>query len=215
MTAPPATVALPEALPTFVPDARYSVEEWLAIEEVTGEKYEYHDGRLVSVRGMAGGTWRHALIGNNCGAVAFNLLKARADQFADCNTLSSDLRVNIPGTTRYVYSDLTIVCGAPRFDEVVPTAIVNPLVVFEVTSPSSRDYDENLKFDFYGRLDALREYVIVHQHRRSVEVRSRTETSATWRTRLYAEDDGGFALDALGGAEFPYADVYRGWSASK
>ena len=34
----------------FVPDRRYSVEEWLAIEEATGERYEYHEGRLVSVR---------------------------------------------------------------------------------------------------------------------------------------------------------------------
>ena len=204
-------IILPDALPTFVPDGRYTVEEWLAIEEATGEKYEFHDGRLISVRAMAGGTWKHALIGNNCGAIAFNTLKANTDGFPACRALSSDLRIYIPELSRYLYPDLTIVCGDPEFDETVPSAIVNPRIVFEVTSPSSREYDEDLKFNFYSRLSPLREYVIVHQHRRAAEVRSRPDATSPWRTRVFAEDDGGFSLDSLGGAAFPYEDVYRGW----
>ena len=32
------------------PHRRYSLEEWQTIEELTGERYEYHEGKLVSVR---------------------------------------------------------------------------------------------------------------------------------------------------------------------
>ena len=49
-------------LPTFVPDKGFTVEEWLAVEDVTDERYEFHDGKLVSVRAMAGGTYRHAML---------------------------------------------------------------------------------------------------------------------------------------------------------
>ena len=208
-------IILPDALPTFVPDGRYTVEEWLAIEEATGEKYEFHDGRLISVRAMAGGTWKHALIAGNVaylgGGVVRGLAESVEKRMYDCHLLSSDLRIYIPELSRYLYPDLTIVCGDPKFDDTVPSAIVNPRIVFEVTSPSSREYDEDLKFNFYSRLSPLREYVIVHQHRRAAEVRSRPDATSPWRTRVFAEDDGGFSLDSLGGAAFPYEDVYRGW----
>ena len=208
-------IKLPDALPTFVPDGRYSVEEWLAIEQATGEKYEYHDGKLVSVRAMAGGTWKHTLIAGNVAFLGGGFVRDLAGQVqgkeTNCNVLSSDLRIYIPELTRYLYPELTIVCGNPTFDETVPSAIVNPRIVFEVTSPSSREYDEDLKFSFYSQLSPLHEYVIVHQHRRAAEVRSRPNADSAWRTRVFAEDDGGFELDSLGGAEFPYDDVYRGW----
>ncbi len=204
------TQVLPK-LSTFVPDSRYTIQQWLAIEEVTGEKYEYHDGNLVSVRAMAGGTFVHAQITFNLGGVAYRDLQAQ--ERADCTGLSSDLRVYIPEENRYLYPDLTIVCGKPEFDVTVPTAIVNPLIVFEVTSPSSRDYDEHAKFDFYGQLPSLREYVIVSQDRRRVEVRMREQASAPWKSSFYTEANPAFDLPSLPGAAFSFEEVYRNWEA--
>lgn len=203
-------MAIKEALPalaTFVPDNCYFVEGWLAIERVTGEKYEYHAGRLVSVRAMAGGTFTHAVVGHNLNRVSFNALQAA--EHDGCTGASSDLRVYIPEENRYLYPALTIVCESPEFDTTVPSAVVNPLVVFEVTSPSSREYDENLKFDFYSQLPSLREYVIVSQARRRAEVRSREQTGEPWHVHVYTDANPEFALASLPGASFPFADVYR------
>lgn len=207
---------LPHYLPTFVPDDRFTIEAYLAIEEATGKRYEYHDGELVSVEAMAGGSYMHAVIGGNIiRDVGNGLITAEeADgSFADCDAASSDLRIAIEGGTRYLYADAAVVCGEPIYDEIIPTAIVNPVAVFEVLSPSSDQYDRGLKFEFYGALSTLREYVLVDQERRRVEVRHRADQTSPWRYSTYTESDKVVSLPSLG-IELPLNRLYRGWKPS-
>ena len=93
---------------------------------------------------------------------------AARPQLADCNATTSDPRIAIGGGRRYLYADAVVVCGAPVFDEAIPTAAVNPAVFTEVLSPSTEGYDRGLKFEFYGALASVRAYVIVEQERRRV-----------------------------------------------
>lgn len=202
--------ALATPLPAFVPDQRYSVTEWLAIEEASGERYEYHDGRLVSARAMAGGSWQHALLIANVSGVAFRELTPGAGEEPRCNTYSSDLRLAVASQRRYFYPDVAVVCGAPTFDPLVPTAVNNPLVVFEVLSPSSMGFDGGEKFDHYATLPTLRDYVLLSQDRRRVEVRSRVNARAPWVYQIETDVNASAALPSLGTA-FPVGDVYRGW----
>lgn len=102
-------------------------------------------------------------------------------------------------------------CERPRYDTAIPSAIVNPICVFEVISPSSHGYDRGRKFDFYGGLSALREYVIVEQETRRVEVRQRAAAAAPWRYTIYPEVDAAIALPSLG-LELPMAGIYRNWT---
>ena len=93
-----------------------------------------------------------------------------------------------------------------------PTAIVNPITVFEVISPSSEGYDRGLKFDFYGALDSVREYVLVDQERRRVEVRHRTGPGAPWQHTVVVEESGACPIPSLG-FSLAMSRLYRNWEA--
>lgn len=207
-------IASAPTLPTFVPDQRYTLEQWLAIEEATGERYEFHDGKLVSVRAMAGGTFGHALlIGNvtyGLGKLVRSLTDSSGSRRADCNVLSSDLKLAVRSEERYVYPHAAVVCGRPRYDDAVPSAVINPVCVVEVTSPSSADFDGGEKFDWYAEMDTLRDYLIVDHRRRRIEIRSRARAGGDWHFRLYAEADGEIDLPGLGLA-IELGEVYRNW----
>ena len=205
---------LPPKLPSFVPRDVYTLEQYLAIEAATGKRYEYHDGELVSVESMAGGSYMHAVIAGNFVREIGNALIAQEQldaRLAGCNATTSDLRIAVDGGKRYLYADAVVVCGAPKFDEEIPTAVVNPIVVAEVVSPSSDHYDKHQKFDFYGALPSLREYIILEQDDRRVEVRQRPDANAAWSITVTVDAAGSVPLPALG-VELPMAGLYRGWA---
>ena len=83
-----------------------TIPDYLAMEQQSLEKHEYHDGEIYA---MAGGTPRHALISNNAGAIIRQALKGKP-----CSTYSSDLQVALT-PNRFVYPDLTVVCDPPLF----------------------------------------------------------------------------------------------------
>ena len=205
----------PLDLPAFVPaDRRYTVAEWLAIEEATGERYEYHAGTLVSARAMAGGSPEHALLIGNASYLAGGIvreLEREGLRETRCSVYSSDLKLAVLSEERYVYPDLAIVCGKPVFDEAVPTAVVNPVAVFEVLSPSSRDYDEGEKFRHYGALTSLRNYVLVRQRERRVDLYTRPSADGEWSVTVHTRVGDAFALGGLGGLPIGLDDLYRDW----
>ena len=199
----------------FVPDERFTLEQYLAIERDTGRRYEYHDGHLISVEMMAGGSPNHSRLSAN--AIGLSLLGIEAAERAErrlatCDAHTSDLRIAVDSGRRYLYADAVIVCGAVEYDAAIPSAIVNPVTVFEVLSPSSDGYDRGLKFDFYGALDSVREYVLIDQERRRVEVRHRTGPGAPWRYEVVVEEGEACRIPSLG-IELAMARLYRNWEA--
>ncbi len=149
----------------------YTIDEWLALEAETGEKYEYHNGELFSVSAMSGGTYAHALLGTNAGG---ELRQALINKDLDeCDALSSDLqiKINLKNQKRYVYPDAAVVCGEPEFDKRSKNAVLNPTIILEVLSPSSADYDRGLKFNLYKLAPTLRDYVLISQDAYEVEIK--------------------------------------------
>ena len=195
---------------TVDPDRVYTLDEWQMIEEMTGERYEYHEGKLVSVRAMAGGTGMHALIGGNVTGSLFKIVTKTDNGVVGnrCGVYSSDLRLMIQSEGRYVYPDAAVICGRPEYDTKIPTAVRNPLIVVEVTSPKSDDFDSTDKFDYYSTLESLRHYVLVSQARPRVEVRSRATPVEEWTIRVTDALDADAPLSALD-AGLPLAEVYR------
>jgi Uma2 family endonuclease len=49
-------------------------------------------------------------------------------------------------------------------------AVTNPSVIIEVLSESTERYDRDGKFQLYKQIASLREYVLVAQHERRIEV---------------------------------------------
>ena len=174
-----------------------TVEEYLAFDEATEDRYEYIDGEIIPV---SGGTLYHGIIMANASGELRQLLKE-----TDCRVISSDMR-NRVSPTRYVYPDFCVVCGSAATDERAVT-LWNPTLVGEVTSPSSMDRDRGDKLVYYQSIASLLIYLVIDQQQPLVELYERHDDS--WRTEEYAGLDAVIPLPALD-CELPLAEIYRG-----
>ena len=139
------------------PQAVYSLEDYLALEQETGERYEFHEGELFA---MAGGSYNHSLICSNVAGELRNLVKGRP-----CTSFNSELKIQIQEQQRYVYPDATVVCSEPKKSTTMSGAITNPTLIVEVVSKESGDYDRGAKFRHYFSLPSVKEYLLIEQDR--------------------------------------------------
>lgn len=148
-----------------------TIEEWVELEQSGEVRYEYHFGEVFA---MAGGSFNHGTIGQN----AFFEIEAnfRASN-KNCRAFSSDFKIEIEQSGRYVYPDTLAVCGDPEESKKVKGAIVNPVLVVEVTSKSSESYDRISKFDYYTNLPSLKQYMIASQAGPYVTVYNKNEAT--------------------------------------
>jgi Uma2 family endonuclease len=176
---------------------RYTVREYLERERTAETKSEFFDGEIFA---MAGANETHNLIASN---VLFSLrlgLRGRR-----CRVYSSDMRVRTPSGL-YTYPDVTVVCGKPELEGGPQDVLLNPLILFEVLSPSTETYDRGRKFQNYQTIPSLKEYVLVSQDRRLVEHYVRQEGTNSWVLNSYT--DGEFRLPALG-VTLAFEDLYE------
>ena len=137
--------------------ARMTVEEYLALERQASCKSEYCNGEVFA---MSGASRRHNLISLNIGAE----LRAHLQQ-RPCEVYTSDMRVKISRTGLYTYPDVVVVCDDPAFEDAEVDTLLNPLLLVEVLSKSTADYDRGGKFEHYRTLLSLQEYLLVAQER--------------------------------------------------
>lgn len=161
-------MALPAALHA------YTYEEYLAIEEHARVRHEYVRGEIYA---MAGGTPEHAAL------AAATLWLVRNRLRAGCRTYSSDLRVRAEASDVTSYPDGTVVCGKVERSTKDPLAIVNPVLLIEVTSPSTSTYDHGEKLAPYKTIPALQEVLLV-SHEEARLTLHRREPDGTWSTRV-------------------------------
>lgn len=177
---------------------RYTWREYLALESASNTKHEYFDGQIYA---MAGGTPDHAALQVAVPSLLFPQLRS-----GSCRALGPDLRVRVLATGLATYSDGTIVCGPRELDPDDDNAVTNPTVLFEVLSPSTEEYDRGEKFGHYKRIAALRQYVLVAQRTREVEVWTRT-TEGAWES-VVSRDGEVADLGAIG-ARLDVRELYE------
>jgi Uma2 family endonuclease len=150
----------------------HSVADYVWIEEHSDlVKHEFDNGQI---RAMSGGTIKHARL-----AMAFVMQLAPQLANKPCMVASSDSRVRIKSAGLITYPDLSIMCASEVMDDEDALAQTNPLVVIEVTSKSSEKYDRGKKRIAYQQLESLREYVIVSQREKAIDVYTRA-VDGTW-----------------------------------
>ncbi|MEK6259225.1 MAG: Uma2 family endonuclease [Planctomycetota bacterium] len=147
-----------------VPIRRISPEEYLALERRAERKSEFYNGEIFA---MAGASREHNLIVTNLAGELSQQLKDKP-----CEVYPSEMRTRIPNGP-YVYPDVVIVCSEPQFEDKRLDTLTNPLVVIEVLSDSTADFDRGTKFRYYRRIASLREYIVVDQAEPFVERHSR------------------------------------------
>jgi len=137
-------------------------EEYLAMEPESDRKHEYFEGEIFA---MTGASEKHNLIAANVIRELGTQLKKKP-----CRVYPGDMRLKIEATGLYTYPDVMIVCGGRRFAEPGRTdTLTNPLVIIELLSDSTENYDRGKKFQHYRTLASLREYLLISQHQEKIE----------------------------------------------
>lgn len=135
----------------------YTPEEYLELEEQAEFKNEYRDGEIVS---MAGGTTNHNEISGNILALLKFALRGQ-----DYRVFIGDVKLWIPRERTYTYPDVMIIAGEPIYQDNRRDIITNPLLIIEVLSKSTKDYDQGDKFDSYRSIPSFQEYILIDQSR--------------------------------------------------
>ena len=177
---------------------RLTVEQYLALEAESEVKHEYIDGEIFA---MTGGSANHSAIIAYTIAALINQLDE-----TECVVRASDMRVKI-NELRYVYPDISVVCGESSYGDDNETTLLNPTLIVEVTSPSSMAYDHVSKVEFYGALASVQAYLILDQQRVFAELYSRAASG--WHLQQFSDLADVIPLDPLN-CSLPLAQVYRG-----
>ena len=175
-----------------------TAEEYLEFERGAKDKHEFTGGRIVA---MAGATDRHNVIASNVFLEIGVQLKR-----TKCRPFASDMRVK---ATRgnYFYPDIVVTCGERKFEDVKKKdVLINPTVIFEVLSKSTKLKDRNEKFESYILLESLTDYVLIEQDVTRIEHFSRIDEK-DWKVRMYSEADEEIIFKSIE-CRLPLADIY-------
>ena len=181
------------------PKLRYSREEYLARERVSESRHQYYQGEIFA---MSGGNARHSRISIN--------LMWRLSQRLDggrCEVYDKDMRIKVNTSGLYTYPDASVVCGTAEFEDDKRDTLLNPLVIFEVLSPSTADYDRGTKFQLYRGLSSLREYVIVAQEQPYVEHHVK-QPDGSWLLSEIRGLEESLPMEAIG-CTLPLSEIYH------
>jgi Uma2 family endonuclease len=182
-----------------VPVATISQVEYLRRERLAAFRSEYHRGHVLA---MAGTSRNHSRIVTNLSTSLDIQLRAQG-----CNVYANELRASVLGGEHYVYPDLVVTCSEEKFEDDEFDILLNPLVVFEVLSPSTEAYDRGEKFQLYQTIPSLREYVLVSQSTRRLEVfRKQPDGSGLYQSSPFAPPP--LHIEAIDCTLTP-EDVYR------
>lgn len=182
-----------------------TLDGFIAAAEAADERMEFVDGRIVS---LSAPSLKHGLIAEN---VAFAL---RTRLRPSCRVLSQGNLVAADGSDDTFVPDVTVFCGEAQLRKVRGADVLrNPVVLVEVLSPSTADYDHGRKWESYRGIPSLQHYLLVAQDQPRVE----------WYTRHgehfwhYAETigvHGEIRLEALD-VVISLAEVYEGVLAAE
>ncbi|MEZ2248498.1 Uma2 family endonuclease [Microcoleus sp.] len=154
----------------------YTLDEYRELEETAEFRNEYRDGEIVQ---MTGGTINHSRIIRNLSRILGNLLEGQPYEL-----FHNDLRLWIPRYRRGTYPDVMVIAGDPIFNDGRKDEILNPVLIVEVLSKSTKDFDKEDKFRFYRSIPEFREYVLVNQSEFLVTQYIKTESN-DWLFREY------------------------------
>jgi Uma2 family endonuclease len=178
---------------------RYTYAQYVALERESPTKHEFFDGEIYA---MAGGSEDHS-------ALALNVLAALLGAVGDrpCRVHTSDLRIYVEAVGLATFPDGSVICGPLQQHAPSPDATaLNPLVLLEVTSDSSEEYDTGEKLEAYKTIPTVREMIIVSHRERRITIHRR-EVSGSWTMRV-AIAGGGVVVESLS-AELVIDAIYR------
>jgi len=177
----------------------YTPEEYLALEETAIDKSEYHDGEIIP---MTGGTTNHNKLAGN-----FYKKFPLTVNDQDYEIFINDVRLWIPLTRRYFYPDIMVIQGEPVYQGTNKTVVTNPLVIIEVLSNSTKDYDRGGKFLFYRSIPEFKEYILIDQYSYHIEQFAKN-SNRKWELTEYDSSESVLTLESVE-FQMPLREIYE------
>ena len=175
-------------------------EEYLALEEKALEKHEYYQGEIFLMSGTK--------VSHN--TISVNLVRDIAVHLKGkpCKPFHSDQRVYIEKNGLFTYPDIFIVCGKTETRKNDDWNVLNPAVIIEILSPSTKTYDRGDKFKLYRDLPTLKEYLLVDSGAIGVEAFFINKTNH-WELKEYRNITDALWIETIQ-LSIPLTDVYEG-----
>lgn len=175
----------------FAHQYQITEQDYLNNELQSQIKHEFIDGELFA---MVGASSAHNLIAGNMFAEIKAHLKGKP-----CRPYISDMKVRIE--SNYYYPDVLVDCSDITDDAYFAET---PILIIEVLSESTKQYDKTFKLQQYKKIATLQEYVMIEQNKALVEVVSRLNG---WQAHYYGLGES-FMLQSVG-LRLSVADVYE------
>ena len=176
----------------------YSVEEYLAIEVESEVRNEYRNGEIVP---MAGGLPNHNRVTLNVASVLNFAFKGKPYE-----VFAMDQRLWIPKRRIHTYPDVMVIQGQLELQPGRKDTVMNPLLIVEVLSKSTADYDRQEKFRAYRTVPSFQEYVLIDQYSQHIEHYVKVGAKK-WNLQEYDETDTVVKLVTID-LEVSIADIY-------
>ncbi len=177
----------------------YTPEEYLELEEKSEFRNEYIDGKINPITGV---TPNHNDIAGNF--YTFLKLALRGKGY---KVFMSDLRLWSPQYNVYTYPDIMVIKGNPVLQDNRNDTVTNPLLIVEVLSKSTKNYDQGDKFDYYRSITGFAEYILVDQYRYYVKQFAKADDGRWWLSE-YQDKDNILSFASLD-FEINLSDIYE------
>jgi Uma2 family endonuclease len=177
----------------------FTPEEYLELEVNSDTRHEYINGEIIP---MTGGTPEHNEIASILNAALRIGLKGKP-----FSIFIADQRLWIPDRNLYTYPDVMVAPRPLQRQQGRTDTITNPVMIAEVLSKSTKNYDRDEKFSAYRTLSTFQEYLLIDQYTPHVEQYSKTD-SRKWIFTEYNDSESSISLLSIP-VEIRLADLYE------
>jgi Uma2 family endonuclease len=153
-------------MPQLAHRVKWTEEEYLVLEGASEIKHEFLNGQIYA---MAGAKGPHNIVCANAIIALGALVRG-----GPCRTFTSDQRIYVPKPTHfYTYPDGGVACGKWQYlnkaaagDKMI---LLNPVLLFEVLSQGTAEYDRTTKLFLYRQIDTLTDVLLIDPDTRQVD----------------------------------------------
>ncbi len=164
----------------------FTYDDYLEWENRQPTRHEFIRGEVFAMTGV---TDLHNEICLNLGAMLRQHLRG-----TPCRVFMSDAKLRVAKQNAYYYPDVLVSCAPSLQTLNASEAVIDaPVLLIEVTSPSTDGIDHREKLLAYRTLPTLKEYALVAQDKPEIEIHARLSDTSWEITTLTPGDPVTFA----------------------
>ena len=182
-----------------VSDKLFTVEEYIAFEEKSEVRHEFHDGYLYPIEATSG---VHNEVIQNTVAMMRPVFRKRG-----CKIYHENVKLQLFEQSKYIYPDIMITCD--ERDKTAEYIIQSPNFVVEILEESTASYDRTAKFEMYQTIPSVQYYLMIESRWQSINLYSRTEKKNLWTYQSFYDSKDIIEFPKLD-FQITFEDIYEG-----